>query len=440
MSSQIVPRYRVPRRPWRDLIDSIAAYRASYNVEAASRDYYGRILVIHVTWDKDILPDFIPTLREQSEELQKTFSELYNYSTQRVVLPCNASTGVANDLLAEQLQRATTRLTKHDLLILHYQGHGEYSIRTKFNSQSEEEEWHYEFNIAASFAEFSGGDMIERWDKVDFTKLRETYIDNAGHDVLMLMDCCHAAAAACGPMSGKELLAATAVGATSTDPAAGKGTWGESSFTKNINHILRHAYETSNIMPTSQLFARLYTNYWTRKEIGPDVRKLDAEPVHMLLHKDLQVPIILAPLRNLSNHYRPAIDFLRDRRFPTVHVHCFTNDDRLNAKDMQDYLREKGFSGRISINGVHRVGSYWIQLEISVCTWYEISHHPDLHFVCVTGPEELNPPEFSIPEFQPVLTVRTRIAPEAIGESSKVTSPKRSGDGTSETTKENTPI
>lgn len=48
-------------------------------------------------------------------------------------------------------------------------------------------------------------------------------------------------------------------------------------------------------MPTSQLYARLYANYWTRKEIGEDVRKLEAEPVHMLQHDGLQTPIILAP-------------------------------------------------------------------------------------------------------------------------------------------------
>lgn len=66
-------------------------------------------------------------------------------------------------------------------------------------------------------------------------------------------------------------------------------------FTKNVNNILRHAFDTGNIMPTSQLYARLYANYWTRKETGEDVRKLEAEPVHVLLHDGLQTPIILAP-------------------------------------------------------------------------------------------------------------------------------------------------
>lgn len=53
-------------------------------------------------------------------------------------------------------------------------------------------------------------------------------------------------------------------------------------------------------MSTSQLYVRCYANYWTRKEIGEDVRKLEAEPVHVLLHDGLQTPIILAPREALE--------------------------------------------------------------------------------------------------------------------------------------------
>ena len=52
-------------------------------------------------------------------------------------------------------------------------------------------------------------------------------------------------------------------------------------------------------------------------------------------HEDLQAAVILAPLRNLDNHCCPAVDVLRDQRFPIVLVDCLTDDDRLNAEDMK---------------------------------------------------------------------------------------------------------
>jgi hypothetical protein len=378
---------------------------------------------------------------EQSRELEKTFRELYGYETKRVVLPHNAE-DAAYDTLAAAIRHDTARLTKHDLLILHYQGHGEYTVQNRFDSQNQEDEWQFSQRLAASFRRGPEGkkeQTLERT-KLDFTRLRETCIDKAAPHVLMLMDCCHAAAVACGPLSGKELLAATAVGHGHQD--AGKGSWGECSFTNNVNHILRHAFDTGNIMPTSQLYARLYTNYWTLKEIGEDVRKLEAEPVHMLLHEGLQTPIILAPLRRVSR-YQPAIDFLDDRRLPTVLVDCFTTDGNLDAEDLRRYLRDnQGLSGRITVNNVYRVGSYVVELEMCISTWYQISHHPDLHFRCVKGPKKLNPPDFSFPicseEYPNVLTIRPRIDPEASGKPSKPRSPAKGGSDASDT-KENRP-
>lgn len=434
--------YRPPRRPWRELADSIEQFRASYNIGEGCKDYYDRVWVIHVTWDKDALPDFIPTQEAQSRELEKTFRELYNYQTKRVVLPHHAEE-TAYDMLAAAIQHDTTRLTKHDLLILHYQGHGEYTIRNKFDSHNQEDEWQFSQRLAASFLKFSEGksEATQEWARLDFTKLRETYIDNAAPHVLMLMDCCHAAAVACGPMSGKELLAATAVGDRHQD--SGKGSWGECSFTNNVNHILRHAFDTGNIMPTSELYARLYTNYWIRKDIGEGTRKLEAEPVHMLLHEGLQTPIIIAPLRQVVSRYQPPLDFLFDTRLPTVRVDCYTSDDNLDAEDLRRYLRDhQGLSGRITVNNVYRVGSYVVELEMSVSTWYRISHHPNLHFRYVKGPEKLNPPDFSFPihseEHPNLLTIRPRIGPEASGEPSKPRSPAKGGSETPDL-KENRP-
>ncbi|POS75605.1 hypothetical protein DHEL01_v205999 [Diaporthe helianthi] len=425
-------RYHPPPKKWKELVESINQFQASYNI-GLIKNNYDKVRVLHVTWDRDTLPDFIQSQMEQSQQLEKTFMELYKYDTKRVVLP-HYSEATAYQMLAAAIREDTEQLTKQDLLILHYQGHGEYTIQTKYNSTTQENETYFSKRLVArswKVPEDASNQTIELT-KLDFTKLRKDYIDNTAPYVLMLMDCCHAAAAPCGPLPGKELLAASAMEFT------GEASWRECSFTNNVNNILKHAYDTRSILPTFELYTRLYANRWTLKDAEGDVRKLETEPVHMLLHKGSKAPIILAPLQGVVSKYNHVVEVPYDPTITFVRIDCFVTDDELLDEQNGLHIRTgcygmiQALGGFITRHGVHRAGSYVVELEMPVSTWYCVGHLPDLHFRYVKGPRKLNPPNFLLPvaEYIDLLTIRPRGIPGQSDESSKTS--RRNGSETQE--------
>lgn len=277
--------HRPTRRPWENIVEDITKLQQPYNVEARINDFYDRIRVIHVTWDDDSSPKFTHTLLEQSRELQKTFEEHYKYETKRVTLP-HGSEIAAYERLATAIHQDAEQLTRRDLLILHYQGHGSYTIRREFDSRDQREELHYSQRLEASSLNNDGDEPAVQWTYLDFTRIREAHIDSAPCHVLMLMDCCHSGAVGCGPpCSGKEVLAA------SSTPAE---TFSEGSFTKNLTNILQEAYDSGQILPTNMLYSRLWANFHKRRLQGDEHRALEGEPIFVPLQPSEHpyIPII----------------------------------------------------------------------------------------------------------------------------------------------------
>lgn len=417
------PLSRPRPRPWAEIAEELERFHQSYQVNKRLGNYYERFRVLHINWDNasrdnDCSPSSTPTLLEHSLELQETFEKWYNYETRRINLP-HDSEDTAYNRLAEAIRQETEGSTKHDLLILHYQGHGMFEVRQVLNSQIQQFVLYYNQRLGSSSLKWADDQPpTEQMSSLNFTEIREAYIDNAPCHVLMLMDCCHAGATGCGPpCSGKEVLAASSVRNASY--------LGEGSFTKNINSILRDACDSGSILPTSVLLLRLWANYHIQRVIGENTKKLEAEPVHVPLHPsfDAYAPIIIAPLSSVFQQCKLAMDFLLDRRLPFVRVDCYCSDDHLDMYDLQRNFRGKLLYGRINVHNAYRTGSYVVELSICISTWYTISHHQDLYFRHVIGPEKLNPPDFRTWDYPSTYTIQPKIVPEHCGNPSKSTVP-----------------
>lgn len=384
-----------------ELVEQLSEFKMQFpQLKETSREYYNQVHVIHIHWDDDEDQSFIPQIMKEIAALQSVFDK-YGYKTERLVLEAGQAVGGVTTQLEDAIKKHLVRLAKNDLLIVHYSGHGAYKETASRDSRTGMTEWTYNFDIFGGIqvGEQDDGTPIYDQEPVDFLQIRKQLLDKAEHDVLLLMDCCHASGAACGPLvAGKEILAASSLNEPSHV--------GERSFTVNIAQILEEAHDKMHIMPTTQICARLHGNFWTQQSPGAELRKLGSQPVHVALSPDARTPIILAPLHEVVSRYHPSLELDRvprgkrsyaDALRPTVIVECSVPDDNLDKDTLQRcFDKTGGFLGMINVLDVRRTGSFWVQLEIAIHTWLMLSRHPALRFVCIRGPDRLNPPDWDL--------------------------------------------
>ncbi|EXA48782.1 hypothetical protein FOVG_05449 [Fusarium oxysporum f. sp. pisi HDV247] len=157
---------------------------------------------------------------------------------------------------------------------------------------------------------------------IDFNRLRHRIFDPSPSNVLILLDCCHAASGSMGQRH--DLIAASRFVDVDTH-------YEPQGFTENVVQQLEHAYNQGKILSTLKLYNRLATRHFVMKNGTPELAAMPIFPQH---HGSHYLPIFVLPVQpddNQSWHLAPSVGL----RLQTVNVIFSVN---LNSTDIQNWV------------------------------------------------------------------------------------------------------
>jgi len=220
-----------------------------------------RVRALLLSWSIDDLK-VGPEVRQMERALRT-----YGYSTSVLQIPAQQGDDVAQQWVANEALKLSAGLDPDDLAILYYAGHG------------------------ITEPEFNGGPCVwvsGPWStprgpttaRVSFSVMKAATLDAASHQVLYLLDTCHAAS---GAVKGKKsLIAACGIRQLAQAP-------GNESFTSGVVRELELAYKTKKYLHVASLHNRLLYQCY-RKQIRET-------PVASEMYDDHHTPCIyLLPL------------------------------------------------------------------------------------------------------------------------------------------------
>ncbi|KAK7935858.1 hypothetical protein PG985_001353 [Apiospora marii] len=402
-----------PRDAWRsptrlhdgtDLTRRIDNARSTFPNDF-SPEYYKRVLVFMVGWDKDEDPEFLANEFKYSGRLRKIFSDRYGYKTYRHILRLEDQNAV--DTLAKSFEQKTREVGKDALVIFIYSGHALKGQRTLKDQQTVIEHGDDELNLVCQ-------GPSDACNQVNFNSFRKTYIDSLPNDCLMLMDCCYGSTAAIGRGS-KECIAAC--------PVEGETPSGPRSFTSNLAFLLEAARNNNMVYTTNTLFHDLVERTFRldpNSMHNPAYDKYFDKPVPFLrelpLHTNLnpgRLPIELAPIRDnqRSRDERrklvasPGIS--RRGVSAILEVHFEDARETLDREGLQELLSRR-YRGRVNVRDLFHTKSSIAIIEMDIPIWYCLQPHPAIRLMCLQG----SPGAMDLPGFPP------RWGPYEAGESS----------------------
>ncbi|KAL2754170.1 hypothetical protein ACRALDRAFT_1070029 [Sodiomyces alcalophilus JCM 7366] len=332
-------------------------------MEAACFNYWGtgtrssryrRFRVLAVAWERDLDGTNLGlNIGSTKARVMDVFSKSYRYDVEELSLEFNNS---ASNTFTEGVEDLLSGLGHDDLAILYYIGHGAYDatdhrLRMTPSPQA---------NLATPF--------------VDFHEVRTKLIDPAEPDVLILLDCCHAASGTINVR--KELIAAAA--------HDGLAHGGADSFSAALVQQLEDAISKKHIYTTSQLYNRLATRAMISIGGEPQLRSM---PV-FLRNSDspeYRMPIVLAP-NFPHDDWRPGdVNPVRNQPANVImHVHL-RDVNESNAGELRDWL-VRGHPHnvmRVEIKDILPSFSCAVIIRASLDVWYTMPDHPAISFICL---------------------------------------------------------
>ncbi|EGU77639.1 hypothetical protein FOXB_11869 [Fusarium oxysporum f. sp. conglutinans Fo5176] len=199
------------------------------------------------------------------------------------------------------------------LAVLHNIGHGERIVNPSRNRE--------ELHLSQSHVHVRRTSLIQD-PMIDFNRLRHRIFDPSPSNVLILLDCCHAASGSMGQRH--DLIAASRFVDADTH-------YEPQGFTENVVQQLEHAYNQGKILSTLNLYNRLATRHSLMKNGTPELAAMPIFPQH---HGSHYLPIFVLPVRpddNQSWHLAPSVGL----RLQTVNVIFSVN---LNSTDIQNWV------------------------------------------------------------------------------------------------------
>jgi hypothetical protein len=221
------------------------------------------------------------------------------------------------------------------LAVLHYIGHGK---RVPNPSQNRDE-----LHLDQSQSLLTGTPLLPD-PTIDFNRLRHEILDPSPSNVLILLDCCHAASGSIGQR--KELITACSFESTCGD--------GPQGFTNNVVQQLEHAYNQGQVLSTSQLYNRLATKHFVMQAGVPE---LAAIPIFLQHHDKHVTPLFLMPmLLNTHQSWYPAPTRGVRLQPANVILSVHLNDTDIQTLGaMQSWIGSRPYEiGRIRVDKVYK--------------------------------------------------------------------------------------
>ncbi|KAG5749077.1 hypothetical protein H9Q72_012674 [Fusarium xylarioides] len=298
-----------------------------------------------------------------SDRIRDVFLKTYGYDAVSFMIKDGDPDPEAS--LGSALSELVADMDENCLAILHYIGHGK-----KMQNPSQN---HNELHLSQSQSysgHVSSAQAIQD-PTIDFNRLRHAILDPSPSNVLILLDCCHAASGSIGQR--KELIAAC-----SFDSQCGGGADG---FTNNVVQQLEHAYNQGQILSTSQLYNRLATKHFVMQGGRPE---LAAMPIFLQHHDDHVHSLFLMPTR-LATHQSwfpaptPGLRLQPANVILSVHLN---NTDIQTLGAMQAWIGSRPYEiGHVRVDKVYRSSSIIVVFAITFSLWHSLPPSPAINFI-----------------------------------------------------------
>ncbi|KAF4956831.1 hypothetical protein FGADI_3520 [Fusarium gaditjirri] len=299
-----------------------------------------QVLCVHFERDRQS-----GNLGSSSDRIRDIFLKTYGYDSVSFMMKDGDLDPEAS--LASALNELLADMDEECLAVLHYIGQGE----TVLNTSRNRDELHLRksYSWTGHTIAFKNPMADLRDSMIDFNRLREEILDPTPSNVLILLDCCHAAT---GSMGQRELIAACSF---ESQCVAGPG-----GFTSNLVQQLEHANNQGQILSTSQLYSRLATKNFIMQGGQPE---LAAMPIFLQHHV---TPLFLMPTL-LGTHlsWHPALT---------------RNIQTLGA--MQGWMGSRPYQvDQARVDKVYKPSSILVVFAITFLLWHSLTPSPAITFI-----------------------------------------------------------
>ncbi|QGI59875.1 hypothetical protein CEK26_003858 [Fusarium fujikuroi] len=303
-----------------------------------------RVLCVHFEREKQ--PGNLQ-IESTSDRIRDVFLKTYGYDA--VSFMIRDGDRDPETSLRSALTELVADMDEECLAILHYIGHGE----QVFNPSRNRQELHLRQSPSPATRLGALQDPM-----ISFNRLREEILDQTPSNVLILLDCCHAASGSMGQR--KELIAAC-----SFESQCGGGSRG---FTNNVVQQLEHAYNQGQVLSTSQLYNRLATKHFITQGGLPE---LAAMPIFLQHYDEHITPVFLMPSRlGTQQPWNPSST-------PEVRLQPVNT---LGA--MQGWIGSRPYQvGHVRVDKVYKSSSIIVIFATTFCLWHSLPQISAINFI-----------------------------------------------------------
>ncbi|KAF5626699.1 uncharacterized protein FTJAE_9556 [Fusarium tjaetaba] len=316
-----------------------------------------RVLGVYFEGDKDANP----SIGSASDNICDIFGKIYGYDAVSFMIKDTESDPEA--CLASALKELVTDMNENCLAVIHCIGQGKPLPNHSHGSD--------ELHLARSQSDIIRKSPLPD-PTVNFDRLRYKILDPSPSNVLIILDCCHAALSRMGERH--DLIAAGSFGDVDAHCVPHE-------FTDNIVHHLEKAHNQTQILSAFDIYDRLATRHFVIKNGTPDVADM---PV---FHHDSQYrPIALLPMRPADIHsWLPApTQELRLRMVNVIFSVNLSNTDIQTMGSMQGWNggRRDRASSHIRVDQFYKSSSSIIVILAATFTiWYNLPQDPAIRFI-----------------------------------------------------------